>query len=78
MDRGKGTAAVEVDVTGHAIPKERHLIVFPGFDETKFGDILTTLTIASTDPKRSKLASVDSVSPESIKGLNDSRAEASP
>lgn len=60
-----------VELTLSSPPCQAILLLDSEFDESKFGDILTALTIASTDPALSKLASVDSVSPASITGLND-------
>jgi len=47
------------------------LLLDADFDESKLGDILTTLTIDATDDTQNKLASVDSVSPASVTGLNN-------
>lgn len=47
------------------------LLLSADFDETKFGDILTALAIEATDEQKSKLASVDSVSPTSVTGFKD-------
>ena len=60
-----------LELTLSSPPCQAILLLDADFDETKFGDILTTLTIAATDPANSKLASVESVSPASITGLND-------
>jgi chromosome segregation protein len=60
-----------VELTLFSPPCQAIVLLDADFDETKLGDILTTLTIASTDPNRSHLATVDSVSPASITGLND-------
>ncbi|MFZ2253029.1 MAG: AAA family ATPase [Minisyncoccia bacterium] len=60
-----------IELTLSSPPCQAILLLDADFDETKFGDILTTLTIAATDPTNSKLASVESVSPTSITGLND-------
>ncbi|NTV31321.1 AAA family ATPase [candidate division WWE3 bacterium] len=60
-----------IEITLSSPPCQAILLFDADFDETKFGDILTTLTIAATDPANSKLASVESVSPASITGLND-------
>src|SRR3989338_3785288 len=60
-----------IELTLSSPPCQAILLLDADFDETKFGDILTTLTIAATDSANSKLASVDSVSPTSITGLND-------
>jgi chromosome segregation protein len=60
-----------LELTLSSPPCQAILLLDSNFDETKFGDILTTLTIAATDPNLSKLASVESVSPASITGLND-------
>jgi len=60
-----------LELTLSSPPCQAILLLDVDFDETKFGDILTTLAIAPTDPKQSKLGSVDSVSPTSITGLSD-------
>jgi chromosome segregation protein len=60
-----------LELTLSSPPCQAILLLDSNFDETKFGDILTALTIAATDPAQSKLASVESVSPASITGLND-------
>ncbi|MCX6756351.1 MAG: AAA family ATPase [Candidatus Nomurabacteria bacterium] len=60
-----------IELTLSSPPCQAILLLDSEFDETKFGDILTTLTIAPTDKVKSKLASVDSVSPASITGFND-------
>src|SRR3989338_3445502 len=60
-----------IELTLSSPPCQAILLLDADFDDTKFGDILTTLTIAATDSANSKLASVDSVSPTSITGLND-------
>lgn len=60
-----------IELTLSSPPCQAIMLLDADFDETKFGDILTTLTIAPTDPKQSKLASVESVSPASITGFNN-------
>jgi chromosome segregation protein len=64
-----------LELTLSSPPCQAILILDADFDETKFGDILTALTIAPTDAALSKLASVDSVSPASITGFNDLEAK---
>jgi len=46
-----------LELTLSSPPCQAILLLDADFDETKFGDILTALTIASTDPTHSKLAS---------------------
>lgn len=60
-----------LELTLSSPPCQAILLLDADFDESKFGDILTALTLTATDPAKSKLASVDSVSPASITGLND-------
>jgi chromosome segregation protein len=60
-----------IELTLSSPPCQAIMLLDADFDEAKFGDILTTLTIAPTDPKQSKLASVESVSPASITGFNN-------
>lgn len=60
-----------IELTLSSPPSQAIILLDADFDQTKLGDILTALTIAPTDPKLSKLASVDSVSPASITGLNN-------
>lgn len=60
-----------LELTLSSPPCQAILLLDADFDETKLGDILTALTIAPTDAAHSHLASVDSVSPASITGLND-------
>lgn len=60
-----------LELTLSSPPCQSILLLDADFDETKFGDILTALTITPTDPALGKLAAVDSVSPGSITGLND-------
>jgi type III restriction enzyme len=60
-----------IELTLSSPPCQAIILLGADFDETKFGDILTALTIDVTDEKRSKLASVDSVSPTSVTGFND-------
>ncbi len=60
-----------IELTLSSPPCQAILLLDSDFDETKLGDILTTLTIDETDESKSKLASVDSVSPTSVTGLND-------
>jgi len=60
-----------LELTLSSPPCQVILLLSADFDETKFGDILTALTIEGTDENKSKLASVDSVSPTSVTGFND-------
>ena len=60
-----------IELTLSSPPCQALLILDSDFDETKLGDILTALTIDVTPQAKSKLASVDSVSPTSVTGLND-------
>jgi len=60
-----------IELTLSSPPCQAILLLDADFDETKFGDILTTLTIDATIDTQSKLASVDSVSPTSVTGFND-------
>ena len=60
-----------IELTLSSPPCQAILLLDADFDETKLGDILTTLTIEATIDTASKLASVDSVSPTSVTGLND-------
>lgn len=60
-----------IELTLSSPPCQAIILFDADFDETKFADILTALTIAPTDPGESKLAAVESVSPAAIKGLND-------
>jgi type III restriction enzyme len=60
-----------IELTLSSPPCQAILLLDADFDETKFGDILTTLTIDATPDAQSKLASVDSVSPTSVTGFND-------
>lgn len=60
-----------IELTLSSPPCQAILLFDADFDETKFGDILTTLTIDATPDAKSKLASVDSVSPTSVTGFND-------
>jgi chromosome segregation protein len=60
-----------LELTLSSPPCQAILLLDADFDETKFGDILTALTIAPTNPALNKLASVESVSPASITGFND-------
>ncbi|MHB8710151.1 MAG: TrlF family AAA-like ATPase [Minisyncoccota bacterium] len=59
------------ELTLSSPPCQAILLLDADFDETKLGDILTALTIATTDPVDSHLKTVDSVSPASITSLND-------
>lgn len=47
------------------------LLLDSDFDETKFNDILTTLTVNITGHSENKLPSVEPVSPDSVTSLND-------
>lgn len=60
-----------VELTLSSPPCQAILLLDADFDETKFGDILTALTIDSTPDAQSKLANVDSVSPAAVTSLND-------
>lgn len=60
-----------IELTLSSPPCQSILLLDADFDEAKFGDILTTLTIEATVDTKSKLASVDSVSPTSVTGFND-------
>lgn len=60
-----------IELTLSSPPCQALLILDADFDESKFGDILTALTIDATPDTKSKLASVDSVSPTSVTSLND-------
>ena len=60
-----------IELTLSSPPCQAILLLDADFDETKFGDILTTLTIESMPDTQSKLASVDSVSPAAVTGFND-------
>lgn len=60
-----------IELTLSSPPCQAIILLDADFDETKFADILTTFTIAPTDPKQSKLASVESVSPASITSFNN-------
>jgi chromosome segregation protein len=60
-----------VELTLSSPPCQTILLLDSDFDETKFDDILTALTLDVIDETKSKLASVDSVSPTSVTGLND-------
>ena len=60
-----------LELTLSSPPCQALLILDADFDEAKLGDILTALTIDATPDAKSKLASVDSVSPTSVTGLND-------
>ncbi len=60
-----------IELTLSSPPCQAILLLDADFDETKFSDILTTLTIDATNDTKSKLTSVDSVSPASVTGLND-------
>jgi len=60
-----------LELTLSSPPCQAILLLDADFDETKFGDILTALTVVATDPINSKLAKVESVSPTSITGFND-------
>jgi len=60
-----------LELTLSSPPCQAILLLDSDFDEAKFGDILTALTIDPMDEAQSKLASVDSVSPTSVTGLNN-------
>lgn len=60
-----------LELTLSSPPCQALLLLDADFDESKLGDILTTLTIDATDDTQNKLASVDSVSPASVTGLNN-------
>lgn len=60
-----------LELTLSSPPCQALLLLDADFDESKLGDILTTLTIDGTDDAQSKLASVDSVSPASVTGFNN-------
>ncbi len=60
-----------IELTLSSPPCQAILLLDANFDEAKFGDILTALTIEVTPDATNKLASVDSVSPTSVTGLND-------
>lgn len=60
-----------VELTLSSPPCQSILLLDADFDEMKLKDIFTTLTIDVIDEAESKLASVDSVSPTSVTGLND-------
>lgn len=60
-----------LELTLSSPPCQAILLLDSNFDDKKFDDILTALTISKTDQENSKLASVKSVSPASITGLND-------
>jgi|WetSurMetagenome_2_1015567.scaffolds.fasta_scaffold00114_12 chromosome segregation protein len=60
-----------VELTLSSPPCQVLLLLNADFDETKFGDILTALTIEVIDEAKNKLASVDSVSPTSVTGFKD-------
>src|SRR3989344_2453159 len=60
-----------IELTLSSPPCQAILLLDADFDDTKFGDILTTLTIDVIDDAQSKLAIVDSVSPTSVTGFND-------
>ena len=59
-----------VELTLSSPPCQAILLLDANFDESKFDDIITALTLEVTDETKSKLASVDSVSPTSVTGLN--------
>lgn len=60
-----------IELTLSSPPCQAILLLDANFDEAKLGDILTALTIDAAPDANSKLASVDSVSPTSVTGLND-------
>lgn len=60
-----------VELTLSSPPCQAILLLDSDFDSNKFEDILTTLALEITDEAKSKLPSVDSVSPTSVTSLND-------
>jgi type III restriction enzyme len=60
-----------IELTLSSPPCQAILLLNADFDETKLNDILTALTIDATPDANSRLASVDSVSPAAVTGLND-------
>lgn len=60
-----------IELTLSSPPCQAILLLSADFDETKLNDILTALTIDATPDANSKLASVDSVSPAAVTGLNN-------
>jgi chromosome segregation protein len=60
-----------IELTLSSPPCQAILIFSSDFDETKFGDILTTLTIDETDEAQNKLGNVDPISPTAITDLNN-------
>jgi type III restriction enzyme len=60
-----------IELTLSSPPCQAIILFDADFDETKFGDILTTITIESVDETRSKLGNVDPVSPTAVTDLNN-------
>lgn len=60
-----------IELTLSSPPCQAILLLDSDFDETKLGDIITTLALETTDEKKSKLPSVDSVSPTSVTSFDD-------
>ncbi len=60
-----------LELTLSSPPCQALLLLDADFDERKLDDIVTILGLEVIDPDRSKLPSVDSVSPASVTSLND-------
>lgn len=59
-----------IELTLSSPPCQVIVLFDASFDETKFGDILTTLAIEAVDSTQSKLVTVDPLSPTAITDLN--------
>jgi type III restriction enzyme len=59
-----------LELTLSSPPCQAILLLSADFDETKFGDILTTLTIEAVDGAKKTVPTVDPISPTAITDLN--------
>src|SRR6185312_10932607 len=60
-----------IELTLSSPPCQALLLLDAGFDETKFGDLLTALTITPVDASKGSIGAVDPVSPASVTSLKD-------